>query len=693
MKKFLKTLAALMLMVAVICVTGCTKDPDNGGNNNGNDTENGGGNGNGGDNGGGNSGGNNGGDDSTPIPPTDEGMYLGIIGFNEALYQKGISLLNSNTKQSFISFIEGLTQKDLTALFYADNTGLKNLQSYPEPPTLTQVAMVTFTDGLDNISTSNDIMNPEGYGTIADYRAGLQYKIMSEQVYGHNISAYTIGLRGPDAQSNLNEFQTNINMLASSPQNVFEVENMDDALPRFEEIANTLYSQSTSVNLKLRLPGGLDDGLTIRFTFDNSTDGNSSKYIQATYRRTANNGRRLDNISYQGFTEGATSVDSDSQSETGIYHWFEFVNLTKPSIPNPVPISQNDINHLQLWKKQGASWQLDTEYPVESVTEVTEKRSSALIMLVLDCTTSLGETNFGKMKNAAVRFVETLFSSNHDNNGGGNNGGGNNSGNNIPEGAIDGKFSVSANQNVYFSKGNLQYKASASKSRLAQWRFAEQQYDYIGNDNSHIDQYYNGWIDLFGWGTSGYRHNATGYQPWATSQNYADYYAYGSSSSNLYDQTRMADWGYNAISNGGNQTSFWRTLTKAEWNYLFNGRTNASDKYGMATVNNQHGVIVLPDDWTGSTLNTSHNSWNDNEINATNWIDNWESQGAVFLPAAGCREGNSVSGVNASGYYWSSSCDNTYQANLLYFNNSDLRPNQSDSRHFGQSVRVVFDVE
>ncbi len=692
MKKFLKTLAALMLMVAVICVTGCTKDPDNGGNNNGNDTENGGGNGNGGDNGGGNSGGDNGGDDSTPIPPTDEGMYLGIIGFNEALYQKGISLLNSNTKQSFISFIEGLTQKDLTALFYADNTGLKNLQSYPEPPTLTQVAMVTFTDGLDNISTSNDIMNPEGYGTIADYRAGLQYKIMSEQVYGHNISAYTIGLRGPDAQSNLNEFQTNINMLASSPQNVFEVENMDDALPRFEEIANTLYSQSTSVNLKLRLPGGLDDGLTIRFTFDNSTDGNSSKYIQATYRRTANNGRRLDNISYQGFTEGATSVDSDSQSETGIYHWFEFVNLTKPSIPNPVPISQNDINHLQLWKKQGASWQLDTEYPVESVTEVTEKRSSALIMLVLDCTTSLGETNFGKMKNAAVRFVETLFSSNHDNNGGGNNGGGNNSGNNIPEGAIDGKFSVSANQNVYFSKGNLQYKASASKSRLAQWRFAEQQYDYIGNDNSHIDQYYNGWIDLFGWGTSGYRHNATGYQPWATSQNYADYYAYGSSSSNLYDDTGLADWGANAINNDNNQVGepgLWRTLTKEEWVYLF-GRPGIS--YAKAKVAGKNGLILFPDNWNGTTTINPNGSYGDNVISSSTW-NSLQSEGVVFLPAAGCREGTTVSSVDEKGYYWSSSCNGASQAGMLYFNSTSLTPNHNDSKHYGQSVRLVRNVE
>jgi len=43
MKKLIKVIASLMLMVVVICATGCQKDPENGGNNNGNGTENGGG--------------------------------------------------------------------------------------------------------------------------------------------------------------------------------------------------------------------------------------------------------------------------------------------------------------------------------------------------------------------------------------------------------------------------------------------------------------------------------------------------------------------------------------------------------------------------------------------------------------------------------------------------------------------------
>jgi len=117
----------------------------------------------------------------------------------------------------------------------------------------------------------------------------------------------------------------------------------------------------------------------------------------------------------------------------------------------------------------------------------------------------------------------------------------------VPTGAIDGQFSVSATQQVYFSKGNLRYQASTDT-----WKFADNQYDIVGESNSYMSSSYSGWIDLFGCGTSGYNHGAVCYQPWSTSTNNSDYYAYGSPTYNLYDQTGKADWGYNQISNGGN---------------------------------------------------------------------------------------------------------------------------------------------
>ena len=168
-------------------------------------------------------------------------------------------------------------------------------------------------------------------------------------------------------------------------------------------------------------------------------------------------------------------------------------------------------------------------------------------------------------------------------------------------GALNGVFSVSENTQVNFSKGNLQYIGTAT---TPYWKFAEHQWDYFGSTQNGASQ--NVDRDLFGFAASGHNHGAVCYQPWSTSTNNSDYYAYGSSTYNLYDQSGKADWGYNAIANGGNQENQWRTLTKNEWVYLFNTRTTLSGiRYAKSTVNNVNGVILFPDNWNASnyTLN------------------------------------------------------------------------------------------
>ena len=264
-----------------------------------------------------------------------------------------------------------------------------------------------------------------------------------------------------------------------------------------------------------------------------------------------------------------------------------------------------------------------------------------------------------------------------------NNGGGNNGGN------INGLFSVSASQQVYFSQGNLQYKASTNT-----WQFAAHQYDCIGDNNSNISQTYSGWIDLFGWGTSGYYHGAVCYQPWSTSTNNSDYYPYGSSYYNLYDQTGQADWGCNAISNSGNQTHQWRTLTHEEWVYVFNTRATTSGiRYAKAKVNNVNGVILLPDNWSSSTYSLSNTNqydvdFIDNTISSSQWSD-LENAGAVFLPAAGYRYKSSVYNVGSYGYYRSASYYNAGYAWDVFFGSSYLSTDDSRYRCLGQSVRLV----
>lgn len=256
----------------------------------------------------------------------------------------------------------------------------------------------------------------------------------------------------------------------------------------------------------------------------------------------------------------------------------------------------------------------------------------------------------------------------------------------IPEGALNGVFTACDKQ-VIFSKGNLQFQASSGT-----WRFADKQYDYIGSNNQYVSSYYNGWIDLFGWGTSGYEHGAVCYSPWSVSTSVYDYQAYGDISYNLNEQTGKADWGYNAISNGENTENQWRTLTSDEWQYILTIReTESGIRYAKARVNEIDGLILLPDNWSESIYELEHtnSSFSDNVINLNTWTDTLEANGAVFLPMAGYRQGSFM--LESDGIYWSATVSNSSYANALRIYN--LSASSTQNRYYGCSVRLVQECE
>ena len=258
-----------------------------------------------------------------------------------------------------------------------------------------------------------------------------------------------------------------------------------------------------------------------------------------------------------------------------------------------------------------------------------------------------------------------------------------------PEGAINGRFSVSSTKKVYFSKGNLQ---ATTTDHWSSWTFSfmEHQYSTVEtNANPYCDEnYFNkDTVSLFGWATSGYNHGATYYQPYNTNAGAINYYAYGDEPYNLYDQTGKADWGFNAISNGGDtDNSGWRTLTKDEWVYLFDHH-----EWGAHTVHGQNGIIILPDRMRSATGFTS--GWaNWTSVSDADW-DAMEAAGAVFLPAAGGRGEKIVSNFGNTLYYWSSTRSPEHQelANCLHFAKymDAFYPDSSTDRSNGLSVRLV----
>ena len=227
-----------------------------------------------------------------------------------------------------------------------------------------------------------------------------------------------------------------------------------------------------------------------------------------------------------------------------------------------------------------------------------------------------------------------------------------------PNSTLPGLFSISEDRQVRFSQGNLQYYPNEDS-----WRFAEHQWDFVGGscwgegigdmdvgtvyangvkcDNSKVYRYYEGWIDLFGWGTSGWNNGNTYYKPYDfASHIYENFYG-PLDDSNLTGDYAQADWGvHNIISNGGSRR--WRTPTADELLYLLTERRTASNiRFAMAAVAGIRGMVLLPDDWNESTYYFSaaneHCYYATNTISAIEWLEILEPAGAVFLPASGGR--------------------------------------------------------
>ena len=261
-----------------------------------------------------------------------------------------------------------------------------------------------------------------------------------------------------------------------------------------------------------------------------------------------------------------------------------------------------------------------------------------------------------------------------------------------PVGAIDVLFTINDDGGkVFFSKGNLQYVKSTGV-----WSFMEHQYDMVERLGQDVGENYadQDTVSLFGWSTSGYNHGGYCYQPWSTSTSESDYHAYGYYQFNLEDQTGQADWGYNAIVNGGNTEHLWRTLTTEEWDYIFETRATSSGiRFAKAKVGNVNGVILLPDDWSGSYFNLNFpNTTNVYYENNLISLEQWpviEQHGAVFLPASGYRLGTEINNTGSSGHYWSSTHFYENRANCVNIFDSGLYPQAIDFIYNGFSVRLV----
>lgn len=227
-----------------------------------------------------------------------------------------------------------------------------------------------------------------------------------------------------------------------------------------------------------------------------------------------------------------------------------------------------------------------------------------------------------------------------------------------------GIFSVAPDKHVAFSQGNLQYFPAANL-----WKFADNQYDYLGNANKYLKPDFRNWMDMFAW-------------------------------SEEDNKGEFIDWGTNEIC--GDAPKTWRTLSTDEWEYLMEKRTNAKLLYGMAQVAGVNGMILLPDNWIlpngiifksgshqkdGKDYFAEYQSFNKDQWKAL------EDAGAVFLPIVGIivPPETSIRSMFEGVHYH---CANQYDKDHSYFfgfRSSYYTINYNQKR-IRKAVRLVHDT-
>lgn len=320
--------------------------------------------------------------------------YLGVIGFNSDLSPKNIGLLSTSTESQYESFVDQLSKKDGTILYYAVDSALYALEKADIKTPLKSINFVTFTDGLD----VGSIMKNPNYSSSNNYLDAISRRIKDTRYKGLKMDAYAIGLRGKDV-TDVDLFKRNLTSLASSDQNAFEVKSMAELESRLSKIANkinnTNYRQTISVKIV-----GVDNGTLVRLTFDGQDAENSQLYIQGTLDLSDYS---LRNVTYHGIKTRSGSTIQGTKDD--IFITFTFRGLRQGEGDAILPTENiKQYNCLPT----STNWQPTSELEPNIDTQCIVSYSGTLIILVLDCSSSLGDYDFRDMKKYAKKFINMV---------------------------------------------------------------------------------------------------------------------------------------------------------------------------------------------------------------------------------------------------------------------------------------------
>ncbi|MBD5341397.1 MAG: VWA domain-containing protein [Bacteroides sp.] len=344
------------------------------------------------------------------------GVYMGLTSFNDYITTKPISLLNETSCDEFTSFVNNMEMGTFTNLYKAVDISIDNLKSHTYPADLSNVILITFTDGLDmgSLDDSPFLKNKE----YADY---LAKKIEETKIRGISLQAYSIGLMSGDVFDE-EQFMYNLNSIASQKKSgeqaesnidfvctVNDTQGLENQLTKIYENVNR---QITKREVTIAVPM-MEHESIVRFTLDGvAQNGKRVKDSQVWFEGTFNRlDMTLDNVIYTGFTSTSGQTFKIEKSKIKDKGYDVVLHDCHDINGNLLEVGHDNIDQY-IYIPSRDDYQHNRENAKGNDIKIEDLKSSVAIMLALDASKSLEESDQGNLfplvKSSACSFINLL---------------------------------------------------------------------------------------------------------------------------------------------------------------------------------------------------------------------------------------------------------------------------------------------
>ena len=308
-------------------------------------------------------------------------LYVGVVAFNKDVRQMAITS-DMEAVKTFIN--EQNNDKDFTAFAYSVSKG--NLQfDAAGLPEFDNIFMLNFSDGTDNYS--NMAWGEEGRMVAPNLVYDTaRYDLLQRP----GLNSYAIGF-GNDVG-----FGEKMKKVVTGYGGYYNAKSANDLQPTFNEIAKSMLASAKNVLLKTN--PGYYSGYYKYFRFTFTAEGGYSDVIYA----------QMDGVPSTGYTLSISKI------ENGYAYFDAPAKGNVDDETGKVHIPLNNLKFVKDGKELQYKFTIEVSFDGELYYEDVEEASTAeeiskriAVVLVLDCSTSMGDA-FAPMKAAAIEFIKTM---------------------------------------------------------------------------------------------------------------------------------------------------------------------------------------------------------------------------------------------------------------------------------------------